>query len=229
MIYVMSDLHGCYKQYIQALETIRFNDDDTLFVLGDVVDRGPEPITILQDMMLRSNVFPILGNHEFSALTVLSKLNKEITDHFLDQLSEEDLMELQYWINDGGDTTLKQFLQLDHEERQDVLEYLSEFSLIEEIDVNHKTYVLVHAGLSDFDIHKDIYDYELQDLIFKSPDYDRIYFPDKILVTGHTPTLSFNQGIVYQKNHHLSIDCGCVFGGKLAVCCLNTEEIYYIE
>lgn len=47
MHYVMSDLHGCYQEYREALEKINFNEQDTLYVLGDVVDRGPEPIKLL--------------------------------------------------------------------------------------------------------------------------------------------------------------------------------------
>lgn len=37
---------------------------DVLYILGDVVDRGPEPMKILNDMSMRINVFPILGNHD---------------------------------------------------------------------------------------------------------------------------------------------------------------------
>lgn len=44
---------------------IKFSDKDKLFVLGDVVDCGPEPMKVLQDMMMRSNVYPILGNHDY--------------------------------------------------------------------------------------------------------------------------------------------------------------------
>ena len=44
MIYVLGDIHGCYDKYEEMLKRIRFSDDDTLFVLGDVVDRGPEPV-----------------------------------------------------------------------------------------------------------------------------------------------------------------------------------------
>ena len=65
MIYVMSDIHGEYRKYIQMLEQIAFTKEDTLYVLGDVVDRGEYGLKILRDMMLRSNVIPILGNHEF--------------------------------------------------------------------------------------------------------------------------------------------------------------------
>ena len=41
MLYVMSDIHGEYERYLAMLEQIAFSQDDTLFVLGDVVDRGP--------------------------------------------------------------------------------------------------------------------------------------------------------------------------------------------
>ena len=39
MTYVMSDLHGCYDKYVQMLEKIGFGDGDTLYILGDVIDR----------------------------------------------------------------------------------------------------------------------------------------------------------------------------------------------
>ena len=51
MTYVMSDLHGCYDKYRQMLEQIGFGDDDTLYILGDVIDRGEGGIDILLDMM----------------------------------------------------------------------------------------------------------------------------------------------------------------------------------
>lgn len=38
MIYCCSDIHGMYDKYIKLLEVIDLKDDDTLFVLGDIVD-----------------------------------------------------------------------------------------------------------------------------------------------------------------------------------------------
>ena len=61
MVYVMSDIHGEYDKYRRMLEKIRFSDNDILYILGDVVDRGPEPVKILLDMMKRPNVVPLLG------------------------------------------------------------------------------------------------------------------------------------------------------------------------
>ena len=76
MTYVMSDLHGCYDQYIKMLKKIQFSKNDELYILGDVIDRGKEPIKILLDMAGRDNVYPILGNHELLALSVLPALLK---------------------------------------------------------------------------------------------------------------------------------------------------------
>ena len=34
---------------------------------------------------------------------------------------------------------------------------------------------------------------------------------------------------IIEKNHHIAIDCGCVFGMNLGVYCLDTGEKWYIE
>ena len=56
MNYVISDLHGRYDLFLRLLEMIRFNEADTLFFLGDAVDRGPDGVTILQDKTLAPTV-----------------------------------------------------------------------------------------------------------------------------------------------------------------------------
>ena len=38
MTYVISDIHGCFDRYEKMLEEIEFSDEDTLYVLGDVLD-----------------------------------------------------------------------------------------------------------------------------------------------------------------------------------------------
>lgn len=230
MIYVISDIHGEYESYRKLLETINFSEQDELFVLGDCIDRGPEPIKVLQDMMTRFNVYPIIGNHEYMALKVLKKLMLEITEESCDSISNSNLIqELLLWQQDGGNVTLEQFQKLRIEERYDILEYLEEFSPYEEAKVNDRHYVLVHAGLDNFSEEKNLEDYELYELIFNPPDYNKIYYKNKYLVTGHLPTLSNggNNGSVIIKNNHIAIDCGKVFGGKLAAVCLDTLETFY--
>ena len=57
MIYVTSDLHGYpLKKIKDMLNRVGFSDDDFLFVLGDVIDRGEDGIKILKWMMSQSNM-----------------------------------------------------------------------------------------------------------------------------------------------------------------------------
>ncbi len=232
MIYVMSDIHGCKDEYLKALKTINLRDQDTLYVLGDVVDRGSDGIEILQDMMMRPNIIPLIGNHDYMALLMLSKLNVAITEENVDNyLTTEDMTSFVNWLSDGGNPTIEAFRRLSRDDKDAVLEYLEEFSLYEEVTAGGRDYILVHGGLEPFVPGKDLEDYELYEMIFEAPDYSKVYFKDKILVTGHRPTLTLegeDKGKILCKNNHIAIDCGCVYGGKLGVMCLDDGRKWYI-
>lgn len=235
MQYIISDIHGCYDEYIELLKKINLKDSDELYILGDVVDRGPAPIKVLQDMMMRVNVFPIIGNHDFIALIMLKKLNVQITEENAEaHLTEEDLKDYMQWLKEGGKTTVEEFLKLDEEEKEEIIEYLEEFSAYHEINMNGKRYILVHASLNNFEEDKELDEYLLQDILFNRMDYSKRYFADEdtYIITGHTPTALIREDgemLVYEKNGHIAIDCGCVFGGRLAAYCLDTGEVFYVE
>lgn len=235
MRYIISDIHGCYDQYIQLLDKINFSEEDELFILGDVVDRGPEPIKVLQDMMNRPNVTLILGNHDFIMYTMMKKLSVEITAENVEtHLKAEDLLGYSLWLQDGGGVTAEQFRKLSYVEKMDMLDYISEASLYEILEHNGKQYILVHAGLANFHPDKDMDEYDLYELLEERIDYSKRYYPDEktFIVTGHTPTVyisGWNKSEVYQQNGHIAIDCGCVGGGKLAVFCIETEEVTYAD
>ena len=72
--YCISDIHGEYEKYQRLLSEIRFSGSDLLYVLGDSLDRGPGSMEVLLDMMLRPNVIPLIGNHEYMALHCLKFL-----------------------------------------------------------------------------------------------------------------------------------------------------------
>lgn len=232
MIYVMSDLHGCYDKYKQMLEKIHFNDSDTLYILGDVVDRGDDGIKILLDMMKRMNVIPMLGNHEYMAYNVLKKFNVEITEENYNSYLDSEAIEMyENWMFNGGITTSRAFSKLDKENKESIIEYLGEFELCEELEVNGNTFVLVHGGLVGFDENKDLDEYGIHDVIWGRCDYAVQYYPDKYLVTGHTPTYNIDEnykGKIYRQNNHIAVDCGAVYGGRLGCICLDTLEEFYI-
>ena len=72
MTYVIGDLHGNKDKYEEMLRKLNPHEtDDAVFVLGDVIDVGDDGIAILQDMMYRANVYPVLGEHEYMAKKLL--------------------------------------------------------------------------------------------------------------------------------------------------------------
>lgn len=221
MIYVMSDIHGCYHEFKQALQLIEFSQNDTLYVLGDVIDRGAHSIELLNEMMMYDNIIPLIGNHEVMAMSLLRKLCTEITESNYDStLTDDDLISLEHWMHDGGHTTLEQFQKLEHWEMEMILDYLDEFRLVEEVSVNGISYVLMHAGLISDDLDMDVL--RVEHCVFASTPYT---IKDKVLICGHTPTSS---GSIEFLNGQIQLDCGCVFGGRLGVLCLNTLQTFYV-
>ena len=213
--YVISDIHGEYGKFMELLDIIHFSDEDILYVLGDVVDRGKNPVKTLLKMMEMPNVIPIAGNHEQMMLECMSVLINEVKDEnsikeFAEKFSDDMFQKLYAWQRNGGIATTDELSKLDNEQK----------------------YLLVHGGLGNFDIKRDIDDYSLDELVWSRVDYDVRYFDDVITVTGHTPTRYIEDnprpGYVYRKNNHIDIDCGAYLpGGRLAAICLDTGEEFY--
>lgn len=236
MIYACSDIHGRYNQYAALLAQLDLRPSDTLYILGDVIDRGPDGVTILQDMMVRPNVFPLLGNHEFTAAFCLPWLMEEITEQSLAALDDTHLAALQDWLLNGGGPTLQALRSLSAEDRQELLDYIREMDLYTQVETGGRSFVLVHAGLDHFAPDKPLEDYELEDFLFCRPRLDQVYYPDRYLVYGHTPTrLLWKQlgkppsDTILRRDHQIAIDCGCGYGGQLGCLCLDTLEEFYVS
>ena len=69
--YVCSDIHGLSQKYYSLLDKIDCEHGDTLIILGDVIDRGPDGFEILMDALKRENVHLLMGNHEYMMWEVL--------------------------------------------------------------------------------------------------------------------------------------------------------------
>ena len=234
MHYVISDIHGCYEEYRELLEKVNFSDTDELYILGDAMDRGPEPIKVIQDIMCRSNVFYILGNHDAIFLALIRNLAKEIASGNTKSLPEETLRSYQNWMEDGGGVTVRQFLNLSGQQQEDLLAYIEEAAPYEMLEEKGCLYILVHAGIENFSPDKELDEYDPTDFLCERADYGKRYYPDEriFLVTGHTPTPLIRENkkpLVYYGNGHIAIDCGCVFGGQLAAYCFETGQTTYVQ
>ena len=236
MIYACSDLHGRYDRWTALLDELALRPGDTLYVLGDVIDRGPDGCKILLDMMGRSNVLPILGNHEFIAAICLPWLLREVTDLSLAELDNTQLAALQDWIRNGGGPTIRSLKELSRTQREDILDYLRDMEVYAEAEAGGREFVLSHAGLDHFAPGKPLEDYELADFLFCRSKLHETFWPDRYLVYGHTPTRLLRAQMgkslsddILLCGQQIAIDCGCGFDGKLGCICLDTMEAFYVK
>ena len=60
--YTVADLHGQYNLWRQIIESL--DETDTLYVLGDCGDRGPDGWKIIKEALADPRVIYIRGNHD---------------------------------------------------------------------------------------------------------------------------------------------------------------------
>ena len=220
--------------FLRLLDVIEFKEEDTMFIIGDFLDRGPHPIRLVQKLMEMDNVYPIKGNHEVMAEECMSFLMKEVTDETIKEFEQRMGEGYINWMMNDGDTTLQEFRQLDYEQKLAVMDYLDECTYYETVMVNNMKFLLVHAGLGNYRDDKDIDDYTMEEILFMRPDYSIPWFKDIITISGHTPTQIIegnpNPGRIYHHNRHIVIDCGCYGeGGRMAALRLDDMKEYYVE
>ena len=232
MYYCISDIHGEYDKFAKMLDLISLKEEDTLYILGDVLDRGEHPIKTLQKIMSLPNAVFILGNHELMMLEVMRRdfekiINTDITE--LDRDTQEMLLN---WYQNGCSPTVKEFRQLDDKQKAEVLDYLKDSLAYERLSVNGQEFLLVHAGLMNFDPDTDISEYALYELVWARPDFNKPYFNDIITVVGHTPTTLIEgcdtPGRIFFKNNFIDIDCGASHSGALGCLRLDDMKEFYV-
>ena len=233
MTYVMSDIHGMYDKYMKMLALIELSDNDKLYIIGDVLDRGKHPIHILQDMMQRPNVIPIIGNHELMALNVLEKCIDSINAVGFVNIEDHELDRAYLlWQMNGCRPTLEGLGRSNKEQRREIIGYMRSFALHKTVTVGKNTFVLVHAGFENFSKERPFDDYTPDELVWCRHIPDERYFENEntYVVTGHTPVQKFTgKPYILHKNNNIFIDCGaCLNGGKLGCIRLDDFMEYYV-
>lgn len=167
----IGDVHGHYDGLMKLLEAIAPNDGDMVHFVGDLIDRGPKSSEVVK-FVKQSGYKCVLGNHEQLLLDAFrnNKMNKAA---------------FQTWLYSGGHST--------------IASYGNPRKLLEDIEwirtlpayIDLGDIWLVHAG-----VHPEL-PIEAQgpeDFCWIRTPFHQIeepYFPDKLIVVGHTITFTF--------------------------------------
>ena len=98
--YAVGDLQGCCDELIKLLDQIGFTDSDTLWLAGDLVNRGPKSLEALRLVhSLGDRARCVLGNHDLHLLalhTGAAPAKKHTSLHAI--LKAPDRDELMNWL-----------------------------------------------------------------------------------------------------------------------------------
>ena len=243
-VYATSDWHGIDKKLIEKiLQWLK--PEDTLVILGDVIDRGEDGIDLLEMIMADSRCLLLKGNHE---------------QMMIDTYQTHTRSSWNLWMQNGGEATENAFYKRTEQERKKIIKFLSEAPIKWCFRFGKKIILLEHAGYTPtLEYNHD-------------PLWDRYHFieswpKDKentYIVHGHTPVqyLKFEfdycgkdaqgsldeemeikrqwyeNGIIdwkptilcYCDGHKFDIDMGAISSKRIALLDLDTfEPIYFDE
>lgn len=294
MIYCISDIHGRIDLFEKMLDKIDLKQGDTLYVLGDSIDRGGglEVVKKCKELYDKGLLKYIQGNHEFSFIQTVAQGYKKksvlISDiNYLDELEKSraeikarsngiaqkksanlfDLFKVgkclsQMFENVNSVKTINESIgkalkslplftemesyktisdanNLSDKEFTDLLNFIIQSPFEEEVVVNGKKYILVHAGKrkatkDSFDIFYNMF--VRDDFYMKKSD-----FKNATVVFGHTTTrdikikkyrkLEIPYTIWYDDTHNdkICIDCGASYpNGQLACLRLDDMQEFYV-
>lgn len=232
-MYVIGDIHGCYSEFMQLVDKIEAQDDDAKFILvGDIIDRGPEQLKMLDWAMDNVNkpdskFQMIMGNHEYEKIDLLYE--------YIDEYEENGRA---YWQHD-----LYRFNELMEEANypiekiKDIYEFITSLPLYIQYECklgSHKqNYIIVHGDIPSDCINKDEtvrkwmftakrrYRYSLRgtsltfDIVWPRNSFGHPKLKKTIVVHGHTPTIMAGpfmyQGYILYNAHDINVDCGIAY------------------
>lgn len=236
MTYVLSDIHGNERRFNSILKQINLQDEDTLYILGDVIDRHPGGIRILRRIMAMPNVKMLLGNHEYMMLRALGYPYDPY-----DPTSEairEDATE--HWYHNGGKVTHDHWKHIRKSLRQEIIQYLLDLPLNIDIEVSGKLYKLVHGAPMDEYMNYPGTPSPIHFAVWKRWRLYDTFSGDFTMIFGHTPTKHYQDGVpmtLWYGNRCIGIDCGSGYPeegpnseyGRLACLRLDDWKVFYSE
>jgi serine/threonine protein phosphatase 1 len=203
-IIAIGDIHGCSKALAALLDAIQPGPEDTLVLLGDYIDRGPDSKGVLEQLIRlqgRCTLVPLKGNHE---------------EMFL--IAREGV-DVRYWLGLGGRQMLDSYGPF--KEAKDVpWEHVAFIRQCRDYfeTANH---FFVHGS---YDSDRPLPEQPWNSLRWRSiSPQATAHYSGKVAVVGHTPQPS---GAVLDLGFLKCIDTFCHGGGWLTALEVNTGRLW---
>ncbi|MBP5194230.1 MAG: metallophosphoesterase [Clostridia bacterium] len=169
--YFCSDIHGEYDLFCRLLDLIRFSGGDTIFVLGDFLDKGAASVKLANLLMKTEGVRAILGNHEHYFLRYYSCCAEECGEN-----------------SDEFKRRIKEYFPYD---REVASPETAKFVRGLPYYIEEKDFICVHAGvqMNEIGVVKPMAEQRENVMIFDRDFKEHTKIPrlSKTVLFGHTP------------------------------------------
>ena len=219
----ISDVHGDVDTFKRGLEKINFSDDDYLFIIGDMYEKGDEgknleTLNYFIELSKRDNVFPMAGNCD-EVFRFILPLDARDSFLYYTLIKKHSVLndiadEMGYTLS--SDMNVKDFVDRVKTEYKYIYDFME--SLDDVIFINDSI-VLVHGGIDDINnIPEDSIS------VLKNDDfYEKSKPQTRMMIVGHNPTRNYRADVscvnpIFDfKKNIISIDGGnhIVKGGQL--------------
>lgn len=212
--YVTSDAHGHVRALDAALAAAQPSSDDAIYVIGDMIDRGPDPVGVLKLVRSLPNARVLMGNHEQLMLAALGHVAAPAEGQFdISEMDSDQFLDWSAWMLNGGSATSSQLEQLSEDEYQDVVAWVRNLPCYAVAQAGGRTYAICHAGIDPAHVRSwceahpeaDLADPQaLSEMLAAQPEEDLLWVreafwghptglvDDKgqgpVVVSGHTPS-----------------------------------------
>ncbi|MEG0870069.1 MAG: metallophosphoesterase [Hafnia sp.] len=107
--YFSGDVHGCITKLEAAMRAVRFDKSkDRLFLVGDLVDRGPESHRVIE-LFNQKHIYALQGNHD--CVTSYAAKKQLIHDRTLDKNTRISLNHGGEWVEHQKRRVLEEFIE----------------------------------------------------------------------------------------------------------------------
>lgn len=154
----MSDVHGNYDSFQQAISYINHQKVDVIFFLGDVVGYYYESLLIIDELMKLENLFIVLGNHDYMFLEMYNSKNEQLIRNYKQKY---------------GSSFDEFFVKVN----KDQINFLASIPISKRVEIDGVKFALFHGGPSD-PLYQKIYPDTLVD--------DFHFIDADVFLLGHT-------------------------------------------
>lgn len=189
----ISDIHGNLKLFKDLLNKLSFDENDYLFILGDIIEKSYDNLSILDYIMelnLKDNIFILCGNCDNVLSYMISNVDDGLLKYYAIKKKNTILLDFARGenITINNDSNMEELCEMFYLKYKKYYDFILNLPHI--YNINNKIYA-VHGGINDIDnISLNSLDVMKNDNFYLNTNSSKM-----IQIVGHFPVINYDSKI----------------------------------